>query len=116
GRSPTIHLSQLASHRKKELDLYRKTPAPPERFLTYGAVGASIPYLQVLTDSDLPGDTEISGPSAEQLKGTPCCPGIVEGVVRVAHQLKDAEDLNGEILVTTHTDPGWIPFFPSCSA
>jgi pyruvate,water dikinase len=49
------------------------------------------------------------------LYGTPCCPGVVEGVVRVAHELKDTEHLAGEILVTSRTDPGWVPLYPSCS-
>ncbi len=29
--------------------------------------------------------------------------------------MKDAEGLNGEILVTGRTDPGWVPLYPSCS-
>ncbi|MBK7891257.1 MAG: hypothetical protein IPJ84_10545 [Bdellovibrionales bacterium] len=29
--------------------------------------------------------------------------------------MKDAEGINGEILVTERTDPGWVPLYPSCS-
>ena len=29
--------------------------------------------------------------------------------------MKDAEGLNGEILVTFRTDPGWITLYPNCS-
>jgi len=39
----------------------------------------------------------------------------VEGVVRVVHDLKDTANLQGEILVTSRTDPGWVPLYPSCS-
>jgi pyruvate,water dikinase len=48
------------------------------------------------------------------LRGVSCCPGIVEGVVRVVRDIKDAEGLSGEILVTERTDPGWVPLYPSC--
>lgn len=49
------------------------------------------------------------------LIGTPCAPGVVEGVVRVVRTTEDARNLNGEILVAERTDPGWIPLYPSVS-
>jgi pyruvate,water dikinase len=55
------------------------------------------------------------GGDPNTLRGTPCCPGVVEGVVRVVQDLKDAAGINKEILVTARTDPGWVPLFPSCS-
>jgi phosphohistidine swiveling domain-containing protein len=30
-------------------------------------------------------------------------------------EFADAEGLNGDILVTERTDPGWVPLYPSCS-
>ena len=33
----------------------------------------------------------------------------------MVHELKDCDGLNGEILVTERTDPGWVPLYPSCS-
>ena len=33
----------------------------------------------------------------------------------VAHSFEDTEGLDGEILVTERTDPGWVPVFPACS-
>lgn len=48
-------------------------------------------------------------------KGLPCCPGIVEGVVKVVTSPSDDLNLNGEILVTPRTDPGWVPLYPSVS-
>ena len=35
--------------------------------------------------------------------------------MRVARSAADAEGLDGEILVTARTDPGWAPLYPSCS-
>ncbi len=35
--------------------------------------------------------------------------------MRVVDNLKDAEGIDGDILVTGRTDPGWVPLYPSCS-
>jgi pyruvate,water dikinase len=46
------------------------------------------------------------------LQGRPASRGLVEGVVRVAHNLEEAALLqSGEILVTPITDIGWTPYF-----
>lgn len=115
GRAVTIDLEQLVDQRKKEYDHYRKTPAPPDRLLTYGAAGASVRYLPVLSDADLLRSESPTTDDPNLLTGTPCCPGIVEGVVRVVNDMKDAAGLEDEILVTERTDPGWVPLYPSCS-
>ena len=114
GRPNSLALAALAEIRKREFDVYRKEPAPPDRFLTYGAVGASIAFPQVLASSDLLRGQGVSD-DPSLLIGIPCCPGVVEGVVRVVREMRDAEGLNGEILVTERTDPGWVPLYPSCS-
>jgi phosphoenolpyruvate synthase/pyruvate phosphate dikinase len=44
------------------------------------------------------------------LRGTGCSAGIVEGLVRIVPRLDEAGTLlEGEILVTQFTDPGWTP-------
>jgi pyruvate,water dikinase len=46
------------------------------------------------------------------LHGRPASSGVVEGIVRVAHTLAEAAQLQpGEILVTPITDIGWTPYF-----
>ena len=35
--------------------------------------------------------------------------------MRVVREAKDAQGLNGEIMVSERTDPGWVPLFPSTS-
>ena len=75
----------------------------------------SLRYPSVLADGDLLQDMVLKSDDPNLLYGTPCCPGIVEGVVRVAHELSDTKSLQGEILVTSRTDPGWVPLYPSCS-
>jgi pyruvate,water dikinase len=50
------------------------------------------------------------------LHGIPCCPGIVEGVVSVLRSPQEIDQLNGNILVTSSTDPGWVVLFPKATA
>ena len=115
GRPSTLALLELVEARKREFHAYRRGPGLPDRFLTYGAVGAALPFPQLLNATDLlRGKHESDDPSV--LTGIPCCPGVVEGSVRVVRDMKDAEGLDGEILVTERTDPGWVPLYPSCSA
>lgn len=84
-------------------------PAP--RFITRGPVywmnehspveqAESIDYTQLETN---------------QLKGIGCCPGVITGKVKVILNPNDDMELNGEILVTARTDPGWVPLYPACS-
>lgn len=115
GRSIALDLRRLCNDRKVEFESYKKGLPPPDRFLTMGAAGASIPYAQVLVEQDLLANERPTSDDPNVLLGTPCCPGVVEGVVRVVVDVKDAEGLNGEILVTERTDPGWVPLYPSCS-
>jgi pyruvate,water dikinase len=115
GRLPTHSLRDIVRIRRPAFEEYKRTPAPPDRFVTYGAVGLSEAYPAVLDGGDLLRELESKNQDPNFLYGTPCCPGVVEGVVRVAHELKDTENLQGEILVTSRTDPGWVPLYPSCS-
>ncbi len=46
--------------------------------------------------------------SSDTLHGVPCSPGVVRGVARVLHSPSPAEKVDGEILVTPVTEPGWV--------
>ncbi len=115
GRSVTASLGELAKMRKAEFQAYDRSLPPPDRFLLEGSVGVSLPYAQVLAELDLLAKDRPKSDDPNVLIGTPCCPGVVEGVVRVVRDMKDAEGIDGEILVTERTDPGWVPLYPSCS-
>lgn len=115
GRTVTLDLATLTEIRKKEFSSFDKTQPPPDRFLLEGAVGVSLPYGQVLAELDLLRSERPKSDDPNVLIGTPCCPGVIEGVVRVVKEMKDAEGIAGEILVTERTDPGWVPLYPSCS-
>lgn len=115
GRSIIPSFRETVKLRKTIFDDYRNTPSPPDRFVTYGAVGTSQAYPQVLMDGDLEAKEAPKSNDPNVLIGTPCCPGIIEGIVRVAHTLQDTDGMAGEILVTYRTDPGWVPLYPSCA-
>ena len=108
GVLPCQNLRALVETRKAEYAKYADIePAP--RFMTRGLVYwrnvHTVPE-ETVDNSDLPEGT---------LKGTGCCPGIIEGVVRVIKDPSDDMRLQGEILVTLRTDPGWIPLYPALS-
>jgi pyruvate,water dikinase len=115
GRSVTLSLSSLARIRKNEFAEFRKSPPPPERFVTYGALGASLGFTSILEAGDLLRKQMPISEDPHILIGTPCSPGVIEGEVLVAHELADTAALQGQILVTSRTDPGWVPLYPSCS-
>lgn len=111
-----IHQGTLTAYNLQGIvDLRRKDYCdfedrePMIRFQTRGPV-----YWknEILDTSDSP---MLAAGSDYDLTGIACCPGVVEGKVRVIHSLKDNLALNGEILVAKRTDPGWIPIFPSIS-
>ncbi|XP_065909543.1 rifampicin phosphotransferase-like isoform X2 [Dysidea avara] len=116
GRSVTNNLAGIVELRKSEWTSYKKGLQPPERFMTTGAVGSYLLFPQLLDDLDLLRDLETEASSDPNvLKGVPCCPGVVDGIVRVVTNVEQAKGLNGEILVTARTDPGWVPLYPLCS-
>jgi pyruvate,water dikinase len=112
GRSLALDFHKLVEIRKEEFQEFKDTPPPPDRFITLGSSGMYLRDPRILADADLLGTGSVPSTAPNVLMGTPCCPGIVEGVVRVARTLADAAGLNGEILVTERTDPGWVPLFP----
>ncbi len=115
GRSLEVNFKELSALRKKQFAEFRKTPQPPDRFYTQGSVGANLNFVQIIADQDLLADEAPKSDDPKILIGTPCSPGVVEGIVRVVRESEDAEGLNGEIMVSERTDPGWVPLFPSTS-
>lgn len=61
---------------------------------------------------DLQNEALIEG----DLKGVACCSGQVTAKVRVVKDPTEVESLDGDILVTSSTDPAWVILFPSASA
>jgi pyruvate,water dikinase len=74
-------------------------------------------YRDVLPPKFLRGDHEFDDTIAVQdgavrVTGTSASPGIVTGTVRVVSSIEQVSELReGEILVTSNTDPGWTAVF-----
>lgn len=110
GTNSIQNLRKSIEVRKAEYEFY-KDNEPSPRFATRGPVywnNAHFPKeeVQAIDESTL---------AANQMAGIPCSPGDVIGIVKVIMGPEDDMTLNGEILVTDRTDPGWIPLYPSLS-
>ncbi|MGB0862908.1 MAG: PEP/pyruvate-binding domain-containing protein [Saprospiraceae bacterium] len=103
GRAVTQDIKALIGLRKAEFEAYKKQETPSERFLTYGAVYHANDFFSTQKLEAIEGD----------LKGIGCCPGRVRAKVRVVTDPKSVRSLDGDILVTSSTDPGWVTLFPS---
>jgi pyruvate,water dikinase len=105
GTSVNRDLKKLVAIRKEEFSAFENT-RPAERIETRGIVYHGNDFSKGTKQAKLEGD----------LKGLGCCPGRVKAKVRIVHDPNEIEDLNGDILVTSSTDPGWITLFPTASA
>jgi rifampicin phosphotransferase len=111
-----LHRGTLTNYDLKSLVALRRqayaafeSEEPEKRFTTRGPVYWHNDFARRDAAPDVPADADYD------LRGMPCCPGVIEGVVKVVHSSGDNLELNGEILVTSRTDPGWVPLYPSVS-
>jgi pyruvate,water dikinase len=107
GTATSTNLRALAALRKQEFAAYRDQPSPAERFATRGVV-----YQGNTFEGQASGREELNG---EARQGLGCCPGVVEGLVRVIRDPRNAHLEPGAILVAERTDPGWIMLFPAAA-
>ncbi len=98
GAATSVNLKELVNLRKAEFEEYKNDEPLPERIETLGWI-----YPELKSAKATVGEGELSG--------LPCCAGVVRAKVRVIHDPSEAAGLNGEILVTSSTDPGWISLF-----
>ncbi|MEO9531777.1 MAG: PEP/pyruvate-binding domain-containing protein [Crocinitomicaceae bacterium] len=106
GTSVTKDLKSLIEIRRKEYTEFEKMEIPAERFTTFGTVNNRNDFF----------DTSIEEVLDGQLSGLGCCPGKVRAKVRKVKHPNEVESLDGDILVTSSTDPGWVTLFPTASA
>jgi len=114
GKPESLSLGALAKIRRAEFETYLGEEDPPDRFITNGAVGTSLARKDMIDSGDLLKNKIKISDDPNLIYGVSCCPGTVTGKVLFAHTLEDASTMNGEILVTKRTDPGWVPLFPNC--
>jgi len=91
----------LIARRKQEFNTWQRLTPP--RVITADG--------EVLTGSYDRARTPQGG-----LAGVPVSGGTVEGRARIVRDLTDANLIEGDILVTTFTDPSWTPIFLSAKA
>jgi len=108
GTASTTDLQALVAARRREFERHREAPAPPDRFRTRGAVHV-FDRIDPAADEDVDAD-----PGALSMTGMGCCPGTVEGPVRVVDDPRSTSLEGDEILVAKRTDPGWITLFATC--
>lgn len=89
---------QIISKRKDEYKLYEKL-TPPRVITSDGEIIA--------------GKYERDNLPVEAIVGLPVSSGVIEGRARVILSMEDADLEDGDILVTSFTDPGWTPLFVS---
>lgn len=105
GRSVQVRLKDLVKLRREEFASYQKAGPTAERLATYGPVYHANDFYK----------GAMSPVADAGLKGIGCCPGIVRAKARVVLNPETAEPLDGCILVTISTDPGWVTLFPGAS-
>jgi len=104
GRSVQSRFKPLVATRKSEFQMYENMDLP-HHFSTTGPVYHHNQYkyhkkVEVQENTDV-------------LIGIGCYPGVVEQTVKLIFSPQDELNLNGQILCTVRTDPGWAPLFPT---
>lgn len=111
GTLTTQDLKAMIEARRTQYDAYAEGDEPAPRFYTRGPCYWQNQHFPV--EEHVMEDIELAD---NQMRGIPCCPGDIEGIVKLIIDPDDDMVLNGEILVTKRTDPGWIPLYPSAKA
>lgn len=104
GTSINADLQALIDLRKNQQILF-EAKTTSERIPTNGIVYLGNNFNPVHADSIHEGD----------LQGVACCAGIVRAKVQLVKNPAEVQNLNGDILVTSSTDPGWVTLFPTAS-
>ncbi|MCY7850026.1 phosphoenolpyruvate synthase [Bacillus haynesii] len=89
---------QIISIRKDEYKLYEKL-TPPRVITSEGEI--------------ITGEYKRESLPANAIAGLPVSSGVIEGRARVILNMENADLEDGDILVTSFTDPGWSPLFVS---
>ncbi|SFI69407.1 MULTISPECIES: phosphoenolpyruvate synthase [unclassified Bacillus (in: firmicutes)] len=92
---------QIISKRKEEYKLYEKL-TPPRVITSDGEI--------------ITGEYKREHLPSNAIAGLPVSSGVIEGRARVILNMENANLEEGDILVTTFTDPSWTPLFVSIKA
>jgi pyruvate,water dikinase len=89
---------QIISKRKDDYNFFEKL-TPPRVITSDGEI--------------VTGEYKRENVPAKAIVGLPVSSGLIEGRARVILSMEDADLEDGDILVTSFTDPGWTPLFVS---
>lgn len=103
--SDSVEVQNKIKEKREEFNEFAQQKTPEERFFTYGNNFADEYIYSTSKVEDV----------LQELKGVGCCPGKVKAKVVVVTDPNEIETLDGCILVTSSTDPGWVTLFPSAS-
>lgn len=115
GTSISTDLKPLVLLRKAEYKKFEESPKPAERIRTDGVVytGNDLSKAHVAEDTNEEATEKVDDPN--RLQGIGCCPGVIRKRVKIVLDPAEVKSLEGDILVTTSTDPGWVTLFPTAS-
>lgn len=109
GRSVQADWKPLVKARREEFARYEHEELP-HHFHTWGPV-----YHHNLYEYPFAEKAAAIDPGCSSMKGIGCYPGIVEKPVRLIFSPKEELSVDGQILCTVRTDPGWAPLFPTAA-
>lgn len=109
GRSVQAEWKALVQARRNEYARYESEELP-HHFWTWGSVYHHNAYEYPFAEKAAAIDA-----NSATLKGIGCYPGIVEKQIRLIFSPKDELSVDGQILCTVRTDPGWAPLFPTAA-
>lgn len=99
GSALQINLKEIVNYRKQEYTRFIDEPEQSARIRTDDMV-----YINSFANK--------SHSDESDLKGIPCCKGVVKARVKIVHSPEDISGLEGKIMLTISTDPGWVSVFP----
>lgn len=107
GTSVNGPLLPLVELRKTQFAAYEAAGPTAERIVSRGIVYQGHDFSTTAASKE---------PIVGDLQGLGACPGRVRAQVQVVQDPSEISSLNGDILVTASTDPGWVMLFPSAGA
>ncbi len=113
GTSLHADYKSMVLLRKEQYQKFEEEPKPAERIRTDGVVYAVNDLTAHHHSDEVDEESEVLDENT--LKGLGCCPGVIRKKVRIISDPKEIRSLNGDILVTRSTDPGWVTLFPTSS-
>ena len=93
-----LDLKSIVLERKMQYEKYNHIPAYSRLVFSGEPFDKNILDVNMFSRND----------KADKLYGTPCSSGIVEGEVVIVEDPKNVTNIEGKILVTKMTDPGWV--------